>query len=83
MIASPDDGIHQSTEIPKGLESDHRSRRALIQLDVSSSRPLPEYRLGGSVSGTARVAFKRGFEMELSTFFLVRACVRACVCVCV
>ena len=60
MIACPNDGILQSTEIPKGLESDHRSRCALIHLDVSSSRPLPVYRLGGSVRGTARVAFKRG-----------------------
>ncbi|WP_419592607.1 hypothetical protein, partial [Thiolapillus sp.] len=63
VIVRPDEGIHQSTQVSDGLESDHRC--VLVQFDVSVSRPPPVHRLVRNIRGIDRVAFKRDLEAEL------------------
>ena len=63
VIVRPDEGIHQSTQVSDGLESDHRC--VLVQFDVSVSRPPPVHRLVRNICGIDRVAFKRDLEAEL------------------
>ena len=62
VIVRPDEGIHQSTQVSDGLESDHRC--VLVQFDVSVSRPPPVHLLVRNIRGIDRVAFKRDLEAE-------------------
>ena len=63
VIVRPDEGIHQSTQVSDGLESDHRC--VLVHFDVSVSSPPPVHRLVRNIRGIDRVAFKRDLEAEL------------------
>ena len=63
VIARPDEGIHQSTQVSDSLESEYRC--VLVHYDVSVSRPPPVHRLVRNIPGIDRVAFKRDLEAEL------------------
>ena len=63
VIIRPDEGIHQSTQLSNGLESDHCC--VLVQFDVSVSCPPPVHPLVHNIRGIDHVAFKRDLEAEL------------------
>ena len=63
MIVRPNEGIHKSTEVSNGLESDHCC--VLVQFDVSVSCPPPVHPLVHNIRGIDHVAFKRDLEAEL------------------
>ena len=66
VIVRPDEGIHQSMQVPDGLKSDHHC--VLVQLDVSVSCPPLKHRLVRNICGIDHVTFKRDLEAELCSF---------------